>query len=521
MLPNVYELISGSFEKYANNVCLSFPEKKYTYSDIFTLSCKVTKIIRESKSKYIGVLANRSLSGYLGCISILQSGKIYVPLNPKLPKRQLEKIISLSNLNTIIVDNDSLDILLDLIPDQQLTLIAPELNPKLPKEHSAEIDIISLPEICELEVCEEAFQPHHGGAYLLFTSGSTGEPKGIEGSHESLCDYLNYTQQRLQLNSQDKCSQIFDLSFDLSIHDLLLSWMNGATLCIPDKKAFNPVKYVTDNNLTVWFSVPSLIGSLLKYNFLKPNIFPSLRISLFCGEALSAAIVEKWQIAAPKSIIENIYGPTEATIGISSYQWKPNDTNKVRNGIVSIGKIFPTQKYFIAEEYNQSLSANTGELLLSGSQVIKNYFVEEENTSTKFKTIGEDNPILYYKTGDVVVEDDDGYLFFLQRKDHQFKIKGYRIEEEEINEAIRKATNIQNVITLPGDAENGLVQEIFSFIEFNGSLDEREVIKECHKLLPPYMIPKRIYAINQFPKNINGKIDRSYFVHLLNEYNSI
>jgi amino acid adenylation domain-containing protein len=514
---NIYNLFFTSFKRAPNTVCISFPARDYTYKEIFVEASKLSQFIKNDQCTYIGILAHRSLSAYVGILASLQVGKTYVPLNPKFPSDKLNKILLATKMQTIVVDNESLAKIKELLPQKHLTFLAPELNSTIKIPEYPNITIFDLNKINGSEMCHEILDTPQAKAYLLFTSGSTGEPKGIEIAHQNVLDYLDHTQERLQLNCNDKCSQIFDLSFDLSVHDLFLTWMNGATLCIPEKSIFNPVKFVIANNLTIWFSVPSVGYYLLNNNFLKPALFPSLRLSLFCGEPLIASLVEQWQIAAPDSEIENLYGPTESTIAISSYLWERNKENKVRNGIVSIGKIFPTQKYLIVDEKDCPLGKNSmGELLLSGSQVISRYYTSSYNLSDKFVKISETTPALYYRTGDIVYEDNDGDNYFLQRKDFEFKIRGYRVEEEEINNVLRKITNISNVISLPYNGKIGAPEGVASFIESNDPLDEFAIISECKKLLPDYMIPNKIYVITEFPINSNGKTDRAFFINLLN-----
>ena len=515
MSGNIYNLFYSSFVASPTKVCLAFPNRKFTYRDIFEISSKLAVLIAKDQLPYIGILAHRTLSAYVGILASLQCGKTYVPLNPKFPSRRIAQVVFAANIKTIVADNESLGIVKELQWQTDLTVLAPELDSD--NLGNGKVSIIGRREIGEKTIGHTMIEFPTNKAYLLFTSGSTGEPKGIEIGHQNIFDYLNYTQERLGIRSNDNCSQIFDLCFDLSGHDLFLTWMSGATLCIPERDLFNPISFVGNNNLTVWFSVPSVGYYLAKNHFLSQGIFSGLRISLFCGEPLIAEFVKEWEIAAPNSKIENIYGPTECTIGISSYLWERNKCNKVRNGIVSIGKIFPKQKYLIVDEADRPLGKNCeGELLLSGSQVISQYFATSPDLCDKFTIIGNNDPDIYYRTGDIILEDDEGDIYFVKRKDFEFKIRGYRVDEEEVNNAIRKITGIKNVISLPLNGEIGSPTCIVSFVASNESPDEFKLIAECRKLLPDYMVPNRIYVMSEFPLNTNGKINRAYFVDLLN-----
>ena len=195
-------------------------------------------------------------------------------------------------------------------------------------------------------------------AYLLFTSGSTGTPKGVLVNQGNVTSYLDYVGPRYAINADDRCSQNFDLTFDLSVHDLFVCWDAGATLCPYPEQYLAPVSIINEKDLTVWFSVPSVVKFASKLGLLEPGAFPSLRLSLFCGEALSARLATLWEQAAPHSIVENIYGPTEATIAISHYRWDPvRSPRECPRGIVPIGWIFEGQQCCIVDDALSPLPA--------------------------------------------------------------------------------------------------------------------------------------------------------------------
>jgi amino acid adenylation domain-containing protein len=516
MKANIYRQFRSSLERDPEKICLSFPEKEYSYQDVFEASSKLSNFLRDQESDYVGILAHRSLSAYIGVLATLQAGKTYVPLNPKLPPAKIEQIISFTNMKSVISDFESLAIIPKLKIDKQLNLLSPEfeLDTKIIDfKNTVVIDAFAIEKSI---ICYDIIDPSNDNVYLLFTTGSTGEPKAIEISHQSLFDYLNYVQGILDIKPTDKCSQIFDLSFDASVHDLFLTWMNGATLCIPEREIFNPIKFVKKNNISVWFSVPSVGYHLLKSNLLESNIFPSIRISQFAGEQLIADFARQWENAAPNSRIENIYGQTEGTVGISIYTWKKGQINRTTNGNVSIGKIFTTQKYLLVDDNDHVLSKNsTGELLISGSQVITRYSFSGNKYDDKFVKISEDDLSIYYRTGDIVHEDADGYLYFAQRSDFEFKINGYRVDEEEVNNAIRKITQANKIVSMPYNDADGRQVGIASFIESRELFEASKIIAECKKSLPHYMVPSKILIIDEMPLNANGKVNRASLRDLL------
>jgi amino acid adenylation domain-containing protein len=355
-------------------------------------------------------------------------------------------------------------------------------------------------------------------AYLLFTSGSTGEPKGVPISHSNALSYVRYIADRYEVNENDRFSQEFDQTFDLSVHDMFICWERGASLyCVPDRSVMAPAKFIRDHRLTMWFSVPSVIGLLGRMRLLPPGCFPSLRFSLFCGEPLSAGYAQLWQEAAPNSIVENLYGPTETTIAITHYRWDANQSPKeCLNGIVPIGWIFPGRRFRIVDEQGEAVPIGaSGELCLSGSQITRGYWNNPLKTEQQFVRLPGEGDALWYRTGDLVKQDSRDCLYYLGRIDHQVKIRGYRVELQEIEAVLRKACGSEQVIAIGWPVENGGADGVVAFVSGVQSLDQDRVIASCREILPEYMIPSNIYRLDEMPLNANGKIDRRGLANLL------
>jgi amino acid adenylation domain-containing protein len=355
-------------------------------------------------------------------------------------------------------------------------------------------------------------------AYLLFTSGSTGQPKGVPISHSHVCAYVQYTCDRYAVNEDDRFSQEFDQTFDLSVHDMFVCWERGACLyCVPERAVMAPAKFIRDNALTMWFSVPSVVGALTKLRLLQPNSLPSLRFSLFCGEPLPSPYAQAWSEAASNSILENLYGPTEATIAISNYRWDGRQSQQeCLNGIVPIGKVFQGQKARIVDENRQPLTPGAvGELCLSGSQVTTGYWNNPEKTRDQFIHMPGAEDALWYRTGDLAKQDENGCLFYVGRIDHQVKIRGHRVELQEIEEVVRKACGSSQVVSVPWPVRNGSGDGVVAFVSGLESLDYGHIAAYCSGVLPEYMVPKKIYLIAEMPLNVNGKIDRQKLFQIL------
>jgi len=490
-------------ESYSSQPALDIKGGSISYQDLVRVSSNIaSKIISISdKTSPVAILAARNITAYAGILAALITGRPYLPLNPRFPVNRNLKMIQRSGTDTIITADENSSITEEIIlqSSNKLNIINPETDGLINMD-AIELDYSRLDGV-------NADQT----AYLLFTSGTTGEPKGVPVSNKNVTAYLDHMLGHYDFNENDRFSQTFDLTFDLSVHDLFACWLSGACLCIPDsEKPFAYPKYINDYKITVWFSVPSMAVLMDKMRLLRPGFFPSLRWSFFCGEPLLGKTANAWQQVAPASGVVNLYGPSETTIAISAYQWQPEKgSDKTMNGIVSIGKVFNKQHYRLLDEKDLIVSpGKQGFLHFSGNQVIQSY-LEENDNNMSFKYLKEKGEERWYNTGDLVVEDDEHDLFFLGRADHEVKISGYRVNLLEIDDTLRKMTADNSVATIAVMDEKSDTQYLISFIEApEDEFNEQKLLEICRNQLPWYMVPQRIIQIDQLPLNENGKIDR-------------
>jgi amino acid adenylation domain-containing protein len=354
-------------------------------------------------------------------------------------------------------------------------------------------------------------------AYLLFTSGSTGVPKGVMVSHRNVTRFLRVMQERYSLNETDRLSQMFDMVFDLSVFDMFMAWEVGACVCVPSRQqVLLPADYIVESDLTVWFSVPSVAVLMKQLRFLQPEAFPHLRLSLFCGEALMAEVAHAWQMAAPNSVVENLYGPTEVTLACTVYRWQGQASQPdCENGVVPIGEPFPGMTAIVVNEaLKEVLPGQSGELLMAGPQVALGYWKNPEKTSQMFlRPPG--RGAMFYRTGDLVRRPEGTHpLNYLGRIDHQIKIRGLRVELGEIEAVLREAAGIDRAVALGWPIAANGAEGIVAFLETK-NVDITTVLDTVKARLPTYMVPRAIHLIAEFPLNANGKIDREALQKLL------
>jgi acyl carrier protein len=308
----------------------------------------------------------------------------------------------------------------------------------------------------------------------------------------------------VEVQPQDRFSQTFELTFDLSVHDLFLCWENGATLVVASEKELRmPSAYIIEHGITCWFSVPSLAYQVRLQEDLVPGAFPSLRSSLFCGEALPTIVATEWAQAAPNSVVENWYGPTEATIACSRYIL---GAEAIADDTVPIGKAFDAMELLVLDTDLTPLpQGEAGELFLAGAQVATGYLNDPEKTAASFVTLPDGKPA--YRTGDRAAFGDDGNVRFLGRVDNQVKVRGFRIELGEIEAALRSASSGLNAVALawPGGAE--IATSIVAALE-SEDIETAAIQAAISETLPDYMVPSMIFCVSEFPKNASGKVDR-------------
>lgn len=506
----------ASARKYKDNHALYVNNTFYTYSEIDELARKWANVmIEESVSlpKRIGIFASRSLVSYVSVLSSLFINATFVPINQKNGLDRTIEIINEAELDVIFVDKDCLiklnEIMLRL--NRFTLIICPEID-DVPKFNiPSNVLFLTKRKINKYSsLLTKNIKVNNDIAYLLFTSGSTGKPKGVPITHSNVFHFLKFNQKRYQFNSTDKFTQTFDQSFDLSVFDLFMAWNVGACVCSMNPiQLISPFQFIKELGITVWFSVPSIAVLLNKQNLLTPGSLESLRWSLFCGEPLNAHIAQKWQEAAQNSIVENLYGPTELTIACSVYRWNSNTSyEECHNNIVPIGQVYEGLNSIVINEGGEQVKdGEEGELCIAGPQMFLGYLNNKEKTEKSIFQLSND-PIKYYKTGDKVRKINENYIF-MGRIDNQVKIKGYRIELNEIELEILKNENVDQAVVLPYLFENDIAQGIIALVTGN-RIKTEALLNALISHFPSYMVPKEIKVLNEMPLNQNGKIDRNY-----------
>jgi amino acid adenylation domain-containing protein len=494
---SVYHTFLDSVQRHAQRPALHIAGYEYTYADFNARVQRIRALLRTQNlgeaPLRVGVFTGEHVDVYAAIVAVLGSGAAYVPVNHKFPPER----------NLGIVQDAGLAVLLAAQPSAELGALRSMLPPHVKIHYTQGLkDNPTAPAATPAPMPEAADM-----AYLLFTSGSTGRPKGVPIAHGNLNAFLNavLSPALYALSEQDRFLQMFELTFDLSVYSFLAPLCVGACCCVVPAEGvsyLNILQTLDEQRVTVALMVPSALAYLRAY--FDEIALPHLRYSLFCGEALPATLAKAWQARVPHARIENVYGPTEATIFCSRYVWQAQSEAESFYGIVPIGQPLPGVSMVLLDEHNNP--AHEGELCLGGAQITAGYWHNAERNASAFVAVPAQGR--HYRTGDLCRRNNQGDYLFLGRADQQVKIDGYRVELGEIEHHARRLTQHTAgqvaVVALPNVQGT---HTLHLFLErFTGNTDALQ--EALATQLPAYMVPHQVHTLPAFPLNTNGKIDR-------------
>ena len=444
----------------------------------------------------VGLLANRDLSTYIGYLAALRLGSTVVPLNPLFPDERNGAIVRAAGPEVVLTGAGQQV----AFSDQPTLRVADTVLPE-PALYGGPCGAADAGDI----------------AYILFTSGSTGRPKGVPISHRAVDAYLRHVIPRYELGPGCRLSHTFDLTFDPSVFDLFAAWGSGATLVVPSRQELlSPARFVNGRRITHWCSVPSIVSFAARLRGLGPAVMPDLRWSMFVGEALTETAAQAWQRAAPTSVIENIYGPTELTISCTEFRLPQDPANwpRTSNGTVPIGALYPSLECVLVGEDGRA-DPLEGELCVRGPQRFDGYhdpaddigrfYTEDNGRFTAYDGSVALTALHWYRTGDLVSTTPDG-LLHRGRLDTQLKLRGYRVELSEIEQCLRNLPGVMDAVVVPLTGSDG---EVELRAMYTGLAQEEDAARDAlSAVLPTYMVPRSLVLAAELPLNANGKIDR-------------
>lgn len=491
------------------NIILKHKDSHYTLSDVekkvetFTKEFKKAKIKKGDRILLLMENGFNAISLQLCCS---QMGVIYIPVSPFEPVNRILKIINQFDPVAALVDYGQFKT--DFSPFFRCSFIDEEII--LLVDNNNQVDFKEVP-VCDNDIL-----------YIISTSGTTGNPKGIVMSHKSVICFFKAMVSHCKLSSSDNVGSISPLQFDFSLLDLGLAWGSKACISVFSQSyAYNPRKLIEGINkhaVTQFHSVPAIWNIILRYCKDEIVSLKTLKSILYAGDKFSFQNMLILREELPHLKIINCFGPTEC-IAFSFYdipKLTSQDDCDISIGKGYIGNIF----YLVDDEGNLIMENNViGELWYSNGGLFEGYWKNENLTNQVLikDPFDQSNEKKVYKSGDLMSRRDNGNYYFHGRKDNQIKVNGNRVELDEIEQLVLKHNNVLDAVAIAQkDGEtNSIVLYISTFSEYK--IEEDSIRKYCRSSLPVYMIPAKIYILNTpFPLTTNGKTDKKALLESIN-----
>jgi len=488
--------------KHAARTALFYPESglRATYAELDKLALSIASSLFRlgvRKGDVVAIFHDKSPAAFAAILACLRLGVTYTNLDPESPWERLRKILASCRPHAVVNAFPELAHL-----DQ---LATGEFG-----------EVLNLQSLCLTEEGPSELPDQCGIAgstpsYIMFTSGSTGQPKGAVMSHANVLSFIAWGQDRFGIEPSDVFTNVNPIYFDNSVFDFYTAIFSGATLVpLTPAQAKDPrltVRLVSEAGCTIWFSVPSLLVYLLTTRALTAQSLPAIRKIIFGGEGFPKAKLKLLHdLFGSRANLENVYGPTECTCICSAHTIGPRDFEDMQ-GLATLGHL--SQNYSGEILPLDESDPDFGELLLLGPHVGLGYYNDPDRTALAF--VQNPRHALYrdigYRTGDLVRRDASGRLHFKGRADFQIKHMGYRIELEEIEAALGTLPGVMECAAIYLKIGEGMGQ-IIGFVAMDESSETDSLVAQVAQIVPPYMVPKKISVLSQLPKNANGKIDR-------------
>ncbi len=486
---------------------------RVTYEALETRANRLARLLRERvrRGDRIGLLLPKSPAAIAAMLASLKLGAIYVPLDPESPAARLEKILRAAECAVLLASAPAVPLLRRLDPALRHDLVwlgdlpadAGDLQARF---HEAEAAALSPEPVAAGGGCDDP-------AHLLFTSGSTGAPKGVIVAQRNVIAFVTWANAYFGLGEGDRVSCHSPLAFDLSTWDLFGGFAAGAEVhLVPPQLNLFPgrlVDFIRAHRLVQWFSVPSLLAYLARFDAVRPGDFPELRRIIWCGEVFATPALRYWMERVQHASFTNLYGPTETTVASSYFRVEtpPPETSAG----VPIGRACGGETlHVLGPDLEPLPPGEVGEIAIGGAGVTLGYWRDPERTAAAFVDLPAPSGGRVYRTGDLGRRDQDGLVHFLGRKDSQIKSRGHRIELGEIEAALHAVPEVGQgaIVALPAPRFGGHAICCAYAPRAGTALSPAALRERLAVLLPRYMLPAHWRAMDRLPANANGKVDR-------------
>ncbi|MDH5548123.1 MAG: amino acid adenylation domain-containing protein, partial [Gammaproteobacteria bacterium] len=511
---NVLELVHRSVIAYPQAAAL---EHKDGFIDYQTLERHTNCVARQlvdaglKKGEVVALFLTNPLDHIVALIGVLKAGGIFSPLDVRDPVSRLRKLAGVVTPAWWITDSQLVRTVGDIVSTNSCVLVFDQKITNLNGQAPEHLLLYFLEFLDDVKSPKIELAPDDP-CYIFFTSGSSGEPKPILGQHKSLAHFIRWETNEFDLDERCRVSQLTSATFDAFLRDLFVPLACGGTLCLPPKPANqlssdSLVSWLSDANITLTHTVPSLFRTLLQEE-LNEQHFPALQLILMAGEPVLPSDVQQWhQIFSDRVKLVNLYGSTETTLIKCFHPIKIEDVDR---GFIPIGKPISDAKTILLDEQGQICPrGQVGELYLRSLYFTLGYYRQPERTAQVFvpNPLTDDPDDLVYRTGDLAIMQDDGTLRFLGRKDHQVKIRGVRVELQEVENALLQHADIHHAAVVRHVDEHE-VSYLEAFYVSTIDISSEEIHTFLSELLPASIVPTIFTSLEEMPLTATGKIDR-------------
>lgn len=496
---------------HSERPALCYPDQVYSYLKLtrWVESLAALLLVKGCRRGHVIAIGhNKRPLAYALMLAALRLGIAYVNIDVASPPARNSRILGVSGVTLLFYDDPQYVQAMESLAKNNDCEAVELIQDKLPTISQADRDL----QYSLMKLVDGACI-----AYVMFTSGSTGIPKGVAVTHQNVLHLISWGQHYFGVTEKDNFANLSPMYFDNSVFDFYVGLFSGATLSPVYRdlltSPYDLVAHVKAMKCSIWFSVPSLLIYLMTMKAMTTKALPDLRLFVFGGEGYpKTELVKLYNLFLGQTKLVNVYGPTECTCICSAHTICDDDFIEME-GLPTLGQLNPNFDYRILDSNDQE--SDSGELCLIGPNVAAGYYNDLERSSVAFITLTESDRFMkrMYRTGDMVRE-VLGQLHFVGRKDNQIKHLGYRIELEEIEHALIKLPQVNQAAVLY-QRSNAAYGKLIGFVASQESPDEKTLLLALSDLLPEYMVPSRIVVCEHLPKNPNGKIDRQQLQNLI------